>query len=214
MEFIAHRINTIKELKNVSAEYGVELDIRDNGDKLILHHDPFTTGEDFEEYLKHYKHGTMILNIKSERIEYKVLELINKYNIKKYFFLDSSFPMIYKLTSNGEKNIALRFSEFEGLGTVLKMKGKADWVWIDCFTNLPVNKENYEVLKNAGFKLCLVSPCLVNREHDIQEYRSYLSSNNIKIDAVCARIHNIKQWEYKYKYSRAELYNKDNKKVE
>ena len=52
MEFIAHRINTIEELKKVPNEYGVELDLRDYGDKLILQHDPFTDGEKFEEYLK------------------------------------------------------------------------------------------------------------------------------------------------------------------
>ncbi len=76
MEFIAHRINTIEELKKVPNEYGVELDLRDYGNKLILQHDPFVEGEDFEEYLKYYNHGTMILNIKSERIEYRVLDLI------------------------------------------------------------------------------------------------------------------------------------------
>ncbi|ARU49511.1 hypothetical protein Sdiek1_2361 [Sulfurospirillum diekertiae] len=79
MEFIAHRINTIAELSQVPIEYGVELDLRDYGNRLILQHEPFTDGEDFEEYLKYYQHGTMILNIKSERIEHKVLELINKY---------------------------------------------------------------------------------------------------------------------------------------
>jgi len=86
MEYIAHRINTIEELKTIPKEYGVELDLRDFGDRLILQHDPFKDGEDFEEYLKYYNHGTMILNIKSESIEHKVLELIKKYKIEKYFF--------------------------------------------------------------------------------------------------------------------------------
>lgn len=70
MEFITHRINIIDELKQVPFEYGVELDLRDYGDRLILQHDPFKDGEDFEEYLKHYNHRTMILNIKSERVEH------------------------------------------------------------------------------------------------------------------------------------------------
>ena len=106
MEYIAHRINRIKELKKIPKEYGVELDLRDFGGRLVLQHEPFMDGEDFAEYLKHYDHGTMILNIKSERIEYKVLELMRKCNIKDYFFLDSSFPMIYLLSKSGEKNIA------------------------------------------------------------------------------------------------------------
>ena len=49
MEFIAHRINTIEELKQVPTEYGVELDLRDFGERLVLQHDPFKDGEDFEE---------------------------------------------------------------------------------------------------------------------------------------------------------------------
>ena len=55
---------------------------------IILRHSlKYKDGEDFEEYLRHYNHGTMILNIKSERIEFNVLKLLKKYGIKKYFFL-------------------------------------------------------------------------------------------------------------------------------
>ena len=86
MEYIAHRVNTIKELKKVPKEYGVEVDLRDFENRLILQHDPFKDGEDFEEYLKYYNHGTIILNIKSESIEHKVIELVKKYNINNYFF--------------------------------------------------------------------------------------------------------------------------------
>ena len=137
MEFIAHRINTIKELDALDGCYGVELDLRDglNG-RIYISHNPFEAGDDFEEYLKHYRHGTMILNIKSERIEYKVLELLKQYDIRKYFFLDSSFPMIQSLTHMGESNIALRFSEWEGLDTIRNMAGKVKWVWVDCFTKI------------------------------------------------------------------------------
>lgn len=195
MEFIAHRINTIEELKQVPTEYGVELDLRDFGERLILQHDPFKDGEDFEEYLKHYEHGTMILNIKSERIEHKVLELIQKYGIKKYFFLDSSFPMIYLLSKSGEKNIALRFSEFEGLDTVLAMAGKVEWIWVDCFTKLPINIENYSILKNLGFKFCLVSPELQNHYEDLVEYKNSLITQGIYFDAICCKKKNFSIWD-------------------
>ena len=52
VEFIAHQINTIEELKCVPKEYGIEVDLRDYGDRLILQHDPFKDGENFEEYLR------------------------------------------------------------------------------------------------------------------------------------------------------------------
>lgn len=194
MEFIAHRVNTIEELKQIPKEYGVELDLRDYGNRLILAHDPFVDGEDFEEYLKYYNHGTMILNIKSERIEDKVLELLEKYNIKKYFFLDSSFPMIYLLSKNGEKNIALRFSEFEGIDTILNMKGKVAWIWVDCFSKLPINKDNFKVLKDSGFKLCLVSPELQGQDDKIEIYNEFLEENSICFDAICTKVYNIHRW--------------------
>lgn len=194
MEYIAHRINTVEELKKLPEEFGVELDLRDYKDKIILHHDPFIKGDDFEEYLKHYRHGTMILNIKSERIEHRVLELINKYNIKKYFFLDSSFPMIYLLSKNGEKNIALRYSQFEGIDTIQNMKGKIDWIWIDCFTKLPINNEVYKKLKSMGYKLCLVSPELQGRQDDILEFKEYIKKENIIFDAICTKHYNIDKW--------------------
>ena len=69
-ELIAHRINTIEQLKALPREYGVELDLRDCGDDLIIAHNPFEKGENFEQYLKNYAHGTMIINVKSERIEH------------------------------------------------------------------------------------------------------------------------------------------------
>ena len=194
MEYIAHRINAIEELKQIPKEYGVELDLRDYGERLILQHDPFKDGEDFEEYLKHYNHGTMILNIKSERIEHKVLELIQKYNIKKYFFLDSSFPMIYLLSKSGEKNIALRFSEFEGIDTILNMKGKVEWIWVDCFTKLPITAENYKLLKEHGFKFCLVSPELQGQNEKLEYYKKYLHLEGIFFDAICTKVYNIDKW--------------------
>ena len=194
MEFIAHRINTVEELKHLPLTYGVELDLRDHGDRLILQHDPFKDGEDFETYLQHYHHGTMILNIKSERIEHRVLELIEKYDIKSYFFLDSSFPMISLLSKEGEKNIALRFSEFEGLDTILTMAGKVDWVWVDCFTKLPMTTEIFKRLKDKGFKLCLVSPELQGQAEKIQTYRDYLYENEIVFDAICTKSYKVAAW--------------------
>jgi hypothetical protein len=155
MHFIAHRVNTIKNLLNTPIEYGVEVDLRDFGKKIILQHDPFKDGESFEEYLKNYNHGTMILNIKSEGIETKVLKLLRQYNVKSYFFLDCSFPMINFLSSKGERNIALRFSEFEGVDTISLMSKKIDWIWVDCFSRLPITAQNYKLIKTIFKKKVL-----------------------------------------------------------
>jgi len=192
--FIAHRINTLDELTKLPTEYGVELDLRDSGNDLILQHDPFSDGEKFSDYLKHYNHGTMILNIKSERIEHRVLELLEEYNISDYFFLDSSMPMIYLLSKLGEKKSAVRFSEIESIETVLLMADKIDWVWVDCFSRLPIDFSSYQQLKDAGLKLCLVSPELQGRPEDIISYKDYLMAEGIIFDAICTKQHNIKVW--------------------
>ena len=194
MEIIVHRVNTVAELQDTPVEYGVEVDLRDSGKRLILNHDPFDDGVDFEQYLEHYQHGILILNIKSERIEYRVLELLKDRGVDKYFFLDSSFPMIHLLTQSVEPRIALRFSEYEGLDTILAMRGRVQWVWVDCFTRLPVNPENYKILKASGFKLCLVSPELLGREGDVERYRRYLEAEAIHFDAVCTKSYNARNW--------------------
>lgn len=195
MEYIAHRINKIKELQELPQEYGVELDLRDdlNG-RIYIEHNPFEAGEDFEDYLKQYHHGTMILNIKSERIELKILEMLRQYNIKKYFFLDSSFPMIYLLSKQGEKNIALRVSEFEGMDTARNMAGKIDWIWVDCFTKIPINKTEAEELHGLGYKLCFVSPELQGRNEDVEKYKWEIEKGGILFDAICTKQYNIEKW--------------------
>lgn len=195
MELIAHRINTKEELNKLPSEYGVELDLRDSTDgSLYIQHNPFERGEDFEEYLKEYHHGTMILNIKSERIEWKVLELVERYGIKKYFFLDSTFPMIYQLYKKGIRDMALRISEYEGLDTVRKMAGKASWIWVDCFTKIPINRNEYDELKSLGYKLCFVSPELEGRNEDVSDYIELLGRQNMEMDAVCTKLYNISKW--------------------
>lgn len=195
MEFIAHRINTKAELAEVDSKYGVEVDLRDGTDgRIYMQHDPFVKGEDFEEYLKEYHHGTMILNVKSERIEYKVIELLRKYYVNKYFFLDSTFPMIKALSDGGERNIALRFSEFEGMDTLKAMQGKVDWVWVDCFTEFPLDKKMYECVKDMGYKVCIVSPELQGHKNQIKEYRKMIYGEEIQPNAVCSKVYNFKLW--------------------
>ena len=200
MDFIAHRINTIAELKTLPLEYGVELDLRDNLDgSIYICHNPFESGEDFEEYLKEYASGNhqgiMILNIKSESIELKIQDMIKKYGIDKYFYLDSSFPMIYLLSKDGEKRTAIRISEFEGLDTARNMAGKVDWIWVDCFSKIPLGKKEYDELKKLGYKLCFVSPELEGRDEDIEEYRKILDDAGMVMDAVCTKHYNISRWK-------------------
>ncbi len=185
MLLIRHRINTIQDLKTVAPEMGVELDLREAGGEVILQHDPFKSGESFEEYLKHYRHGLMILNIKSEGIEERVSELVKKNGVKSYFFLDTAFPAMMKLIREGEKHIAARFSEHEPIEGCLALKGRVEWVWVDCFTRLPFTPQSYALLK-PHFKLCLVSPELQQHPKEmIADFKKELKV--YPVDAVCTK---------------------------
>lgn len=196
-EFICHRVNKIDELEKISSQFGVEVDIRDDHktNKLILAHDPFVSGDSFEEYLKKYSNGTLILNIKSERVELLCLDLLKKYKIKKYFFLDSSFPMIYLLNTKYDTNkIASRFSEFEILDLTVSIKDFIEWIWIDCFTKLLLDKNIMEKIRMMRKKICIVSPELQGQKEKIKLYREQLLENDIIPDAICCKEYLIYEW--------------------
>jgi hypothetical protein len=195
MMLIAHRINTIDELIQLPDDVPIEFDIRDRGEKIIVQHDPYKNGVCFEDFLPYLKNSFLIVNIKSEGIEYRVLELLKEYDITNFFLLDCSIPMIYKLSNMGEKRIAVRFSEFENLDSVLQWKDKVEWVWVDCFYSYILTKESEKILHENDFKICLVSPELQGRVEDINLYKNKLISENIKVDAVCTKYANFELWK-------------------
>ena len=197
MIFIQHRINTLQELKTVPSLHGIEVDVRYHENKLILHHDPYNHHQDtidsLETLLSNWENnGPIILNLKSEGIEEQCIDLMEKYNIKEWFFLDMSMPFMVKYTLQQERknlnphNFAVRFSEFEPLEYALAFQDRAGWVWVDCFNKCALNIDVYHQIKKANFKICIVSPELQNHsENRIPEFKSQLSS--MKIDAVCTK---------------------------
>ena len=49
MEIIVHRVNKVEDLIKLSPNYGTEIDIRSQGSKLILDHEPFSSGCNFND---------------------------------------------------------------------------------------------------------------------------------------------------------------------
>ena len=189
MKLISHRLNTIAELRATDQKYGVEVDIRSEGGELIMHHDPFVAGESFYEWVEAYRHGTLILNVKEEGLEARLIALMALKGIEDYFFLDQSFPFLVKWSNAGEHRCAVRVSEFESIETALTLAGKVDWVWVDCFTQFALSADDAQRLRSAGFKLCLVSPELQGRdaETEITALASLLRLRNIESDAICTK---------------------------
>lgn len=185
----------MSELIATDKKYGIEVDIRSSSKELIIHHDPLSNGNSFEEWLSHYKHGTLILNVKEEGLEPSILKLLDKYSIEDFFFLDQSFPFLVKWAELGLRKAAVRVSEFEEIGTAQRLAGKIDWVWVDCFTHLALTRCEAESLTDAGFKLCLVSPELQGRDPEISipHMALVLKERGIIMHAVCTKRPDI--WE-------------------
>tara|TARA_A100001388_G_C28771494_1_gene504169 strand:+ start:406 stop:996 length:591 start_codon:yes stop_codon:yes gene_type:complete len=194
LEIIAHRINTIDQLKNLNTKFGVEVDIRTNKNELVIGHDPFSDYISFNDWLMEYKHRTLILNVKEDGLEEILLLKMEHHNIKNFFLLDQGFPYLIKTLNSGEKRCSVRFSDYESINTVISLKGKVDWVWIDFFKKFPLNSKTYEILKNNNFKLCIVSPELQGHADSVCiNLRNYIIKNKIAIDAVCTK--KLKFWE-------------------
>ncbi|MBI4407064.1 MAG: hypothetical protein HY565_01010 [Candidatus Kerfeldbacteria bacterium] len=192
MQIFIHRVNQASRLSQIDPRYGVEIDLRADGDRIILNHEPFVGGEDFEDYLKQFHHAGIILNIKEAGIEQRVLTLCQQYGVTNYFLLDVEFPYIYRATRAGVHQIALRYSEDEAIETVLKYRGLADWVWIDTNTRLPLDATVMQQL--AGFHTCLVCPERWGRPQDIAGYISQLQALQFPLTAVMTAEAYADQW--------------------
>tara|TARA_Y100000768_G_C23922067_1_gene655476 strand:+ start:298 stop:882 length:585 start_codon:yes stop_codon:yes gene_type:complete len=192
MEIIIHRVNKIKELKKISTNFGAEIDIRTSGSNLILCHDPYTKGDMLVDYLENYKHKTLVLNIKEAGIEKNVLNLVKKHSIKSYFLLDVEMPYMYSATNKGQKNIAVRFSEYESLDITKYFISKLNWVWIDTVTKLPINNNNTKIL--SKFKSCIVCPERWGRKKDIKSFKKKLLKLKFKPTSVMTSLKCVNEW--------------------
>lgn len=188
MQIIRHRVNSSRDLILTPVHYGVEIDIRSSGQDLIIHHDPFAEGELFEKWFAEFRHKTLILNVKEEGLEERLCALMDRRGITDYFFLDQSFPFLMKTVRKGIAQCAIRFSEYESLETVMSLRGKVRWVWVDCFSGEPPPRHSMREIKGAGFDVCLVSPELQGYDvRKIADFRHYYEDEGIVLDAVCTK---------------------------
>ena len=112
-----------------------------------------------------------------------------QHRIEDFFFLDQSFPFLVKTAKTGESRCAVRVSEFENIYTAIALAGKVQWVWVDCFTKFPLDLSSAKLLKESGFKLCIVSPELQGRMEisDTSEIMTEMNRAGVTPDAICTK---------------------------
>jgi len=196
MILIKHRINSIKKLEKTKLKYGVEIDVRSSNNRLFLNHEPYNTGVSLDSFLKKFNHSFLVVNIKEEGIEFKVLEKLKKNKIKNFFLLDVTIPQILKIIKRKkEKKIAIRISKYENLEGAMKLANKIDWVWVDTFEGkLPITFNQMKKLRNKKLKVCLVSPELPMKKNlYLNKLKTSINKKINFFDAICTK--NPNKWK-------------------
>ena len=197
--YIAHRINSIKELKKIPENIGIEIDLRSTSKELILAHDPYHKfAEKLDDFIDLVGNRFIIANIKSERTEKIFLEKYqNKINIQNYFFLDSSYSMIAKYGNVNPYSFSGRLSDVESIETINNLRNKSliKWIWIDAFNNFLVDDNQAKRLNKIKLKKCLTSPDILGRSSEIEYFCNKIKEVNLKLDAICCKFENINLWK-------------------
>lgn len=201
MIIIDHRRNSIEQIRETPFFFGAEIDLRSAGNNIILAHDPFSEGVLFSEWLQHFNHRFLIVNVKEEGMEKSILSLLQEHDVSDFFILDESFPFIRKWALTGLSKFAVRVSEFEDKETALNLAAwlgqqgkKIDWVWMDSFTGAVPQLECVAALKAADLKTCFVSPELHHIDepdswHErVNEFIKSIKQVGIMPDAVCSKL--------------------------
>lgn len=135
-----HKVNTLKRLFEIeNKSFGIETDVRWNGENLILTHDLYDEKIKSRYYLldelidNYNLSGPIIFNIKSSGCEERIIDKMIFSDLE-WYFLDSQLPDIIRLSKVGFSNrFILRLSQFETLNKKLYDLNKCKYIWIDSY---------------------------------------------------------------------------------
>ena len=102
-------------------------------------------------------------------------------------------PYMYSSSQKGNKNLAVRFSDFESIKIAEYFSNLVSWIWIDTVKTLPIKKENLSII--SKFKSCLVCPERWGRKSDIEIYKKKLEELKFKPNAIMTSYDCIKLWK-------------------
>ena len=179
MIIIKHRVNSIKE---INPKFGLEIDIHNYNNKLVLAHDhPNEQSIKLEDFITHIpKNSLLAINIKNVEIEVKLKIILSRSKTTNYFTFDWPVTSL-RNAINHDLNCAFRLSEYEK-----DIVPNCPWVWLDSFNGIWYDADFLISLKKSGIKLAIVSPELHNREADISKVKDIV--NAVKVDAMCTDI--------------------------
>jgi glycerophosphoryl diester phosphodiesterase len=162
----------------LEAGFGVETDLRDADERIVLSHDPAqASAPSLAEWLQKLKaegitdHGPLALNIKSDGLS----NLLPKQDLAgiDHFYFDMSTPQWLRFRAEG-LTVASRVSEFEPIGE----RPQRD-IWLDAFTSdWFLDSERLFLEQLPGHRIFVVSPELHGRDKGlVWEWYSNLVQN-------------------------------------
>ena len=176
MIIIKHRVNSIKE---INPKFGLEIDIHNYNNKLVLAHDhPNEQSIKLEDFITHIpKNSLLAINIKNEEVEAELKIILSRSKTTNYFTFDWPVTSLHNAI-NHDLNCAFRLSEYEK-----DIVPNCPWVWLDSFNGIWYDADFLISLKKYGIKLAIVSPELHNRKSDINKVKDIV--NAVEVDAIC-----------------------------
>lgn len=158
--------------------FGLETDVRDFNQKLVISHDMASSESmDLELFLEKYlqfgNQTPLALNIKADGLATLLKEHLDKYKIDNYFVFDMSVPDAKAYLAN---NLALysRQSELEK-EPILYTESKG--IWLDAFDGIWYSNELIRTHLLEHKKIAIVSPELHGREH--LQFWNWLKFHNL-----------------------------------
>lgn len=146
--------------------YGVEIDIRDLSQELVISHNPANlSSPKLADLLAYYRDNKccscLAFNVKADGLQPLLQNLLSRFSISNYFTFDMSIPNTIVDASYGLQYF-LRQSEYEpDPSSLLSLYSQAKGIWVDQFQwNENVFAHNLSSLKKylqEGKKVCWVS---------------------------------------------------------
>ncbi len=152
--------------RSLASGFGIETDLRDYNQQLVISHDiagaSCIAAEKFFEICQNINSSlTLALNIKSDGLQQKLNELLNKYQISNYFVFDMNTPDALIYLKSGF-NTFTRQSDYENQPHFYQ---QAHGVWMDSFEKDWINRDDIQFHLKQDKMVCLVSPELHQRDH-------------------------------------------------
>ena len=171
-------------VRSFALNLGTETDLRDYNGRLVISHDiPNDSSISFERMLEIYlQYSTteppLALNVKADGLQIKAKEILNRYNIKNYFFFDMAIPDTLGYFDHNLRSF-LRLSEYENFNDLYL---QAAGIWLDGFQRDIVNEKLLEKILVDGKQVCIVSPELHKRSH-MDSWAKYKSFSKHIVDS-------------------------------